>query len=145
MTDTRGTAVYNHIFHSYVPYMGKLDGYKKGALISMSDGTTTSYALEGLEPRGILFVGPQTRVYPGMIIGEHTRDIDLEVNPIKARAVSNVRSVQKDEFFRLKPPKIMNLEESIAYIRADELLEVTPKSIRLRKDPSKKNNRKNNE
>lgn len=83
----------------------------------MVDGTTTSYALEALEPRGILFVPPSVRVYPGMVIGEHTRDNDLEVNPTKARAVSNVRSVMKDEFTRLKPPKIMTLEESIAYVR----------------------------
>jgi len=135
LTETKGSASYNHLFKEYVEYRGELGTIKKGAIISMADGVTTSYALEPLEARGVMFVAPGTRVYPGMVIGEHTRDSDLEVNPTKTKPVSNVRSVQKDEFVRLTPPRTMTLEESIAYVRANELLEITPKSLRLRKAP----------
>jgi len=106
---------------------------KKGALVSLENGVATAYALEGLEARGILFIEPGTRVYTGMVIGEHSRETDLDVNPTKAKTLSNVRTTSKEENVRLTPPKIMSLEEAITYVRADELLEVTPKSIRLRK------------
>lgn len=137
MTDTRGSAIFNHVFHSYVPYQGKLEVYKKGALISMADGIATAYALVSLEPRGILFIGPGAKVYAGMVIGECTREENLEVNPTKTKHVSNVRSVMKDDAIRLQPARIMSLEEAISYVRDDECLEITPENIRLRKIKAK--------
>jgi len=133
ITMTRGSAVYNHLFHSYVPYMGPMEAYKRGCLISRAEGVTTAYSLEQLEERGTLFVGPGTKVYAGMIIGECSREGDIDCNPVKTKQLSNVRTVQKDEFSRLTPPKTFSLEEAISYVKSDELLEITPKSIRLRK------------
>ena len=131
--DTRGTGIMNNIFHSYVPFMGELSKSDKGAIISTAEGTITSFALEGLEARGILFVEPGMKTYSGMVIGEHNREGDLEVNPAKMKALSNVRSVTKEEKVKLTPPKIMSLEEVIAYVREDEIIEITAKAIRLRK------------
>lgn len=133
MTDTRGNGVLNRIFHSWAPYKGAIQGRRQGVLISMEDGVSVAYALWNLEERGKMFIGAQEQVYQGMIIGEHSRDNDLEVNPLKGKKLTNVRASGTDEAVRLTPPVRMSLEEAIAYIDDDELVEVTPKSIRLRK------------
>jgi len=133
MTDTRGTGVINRIFHGYAPYRGTVEGRRNGVLISTNEGTAVAYALWYLEERGRLFVVPGTRVYKGMIIGENARDNDLDVNPLRAKQLTNIRTHAKDEAVRLTPVMPLTLEQSIAYIEDDELVEVTPKSIRLRK------------
>jgi GTP-binding protein len=133
LTDTRGTGIMNRIFHSYAPFKGELSGRLKGVLISTADGQATAYALSDLEPRGKLFVPASVDVYMGMIIGEHTRDNDLDVNPLKSKKLTNVRASGKDEAIKLSPPILFTLEKAISYIEDDELVEVTPKSIRLRK------------
>lgn len=133
LTETRGTGVMSRSFHSYIPYCGKIDGRKNGVLISMEDGSAVAYALWNLADRGEMFVTTGAPVYKGMIIGEHNRENDLEINPIKSKQLTNVRASGKDEAIKLSPPRLMTLEQSIAYIQDDELVEVTPKSIRLRK------------
>ncbi|MDF3854308.1 translational GTPase TypA [Paracoccus sp. P2] len=133
MTDTRGNGVLNRIFHGWAPYKGAIQGRRQGVLISMEDGVSVAYALWNLEERGKMFIGAQEQVYQGMIIGEHSRDNDLEVNPLKGKKLTNVRASGTDEAVRLTPPVRMSLEEAIAYIDNDELVEVTPKNIRLRK------------
>jgi len=141
LTDTRGTGILSRIFHSYMPYKGDIDGRHNGVLISNSTGEAVAYALWNLEERGFLFIHPQTKVYEGMIIGQHSRDNDLDVNPIKGKQLTNIRTTSKDEAVRLTPPKDLTLEQTMAYINEDELLEVTPKSLRLRKkelDPTKR-------
>ncbi|MCB2081041.1 MAG: translational GTPase TypA, partial [Rickettsiales bacterium] len=132
LTDTRGTGVLSHVFHSYAPYKGEITGRRNGVLISNGTGQAVAYALWNLEERGFLFIHPQTKVYEGMIIGQHSRDNDLEVNPLKGKQLTNVRASGTDEAVRLTTPVRMSLEESIAYIADDELVEVTPKNIRLR-------------
>ena len=141
MTDTRGTGIMNSSFYEYATFKGVLEGRRNGVLISMQSGVSVAFALWNLEERGRLFINPQTKVYEGMIIGEHSRDNDLEVNPIKGKQLSNMRTTSKDEAIKLTPPTILSLEEAISYIGDDELLEVTPKSIRLRKrllDPNER-------
>lgn len=141
LTDTKGTGIMNRLFHGYGPHKGKLEGRRNGVLISMENGATTSYSLWNLEERGVLFVHPQEKVYAGMIIGQHSRDNDLEVNPIKGKQLTNMRTTLKDEAVKLTPPKTMSLEQAIAYIEADELVEITPKNIRIRKrylDPNER-------
>jgi GTP-binding protein len=133
LTDTRGTGVINRIFHAYGPYKGPVEGRRNGVLISTADGTSVTYALWYLEERGRLFITPGTKVYSGMIIGEHSRDNDLDVNPLKEKQLTNIRTTSKDEAIRLTNVQAMTLEQAIAYIEADELVEVTPQSIRLRK------------
>ncbi|MEI4470656.1 translational GTPase TypA [Frigidibacter sp. MR17.24] len=133
LTDTRGTGVMNRIFHSWTPYKGAIQGRRQGVLISMENGTTVAFALWNLEDRGKLFLGAQEQVYEGMIIGEHSRDNDLEVNPLKGKKLTNMRASGSDEAVRLTTPTIMSLEAAIAYIDDDELVEVTPNNIRLRK------------
>ncbi|MDO5657149.1 MAG: translational GTPase TypA [Paracoccus sp. (in: a-proteobacteria)] len=133
MTDTRGNGVLNRIFHDWAPYKGAIQGRRQGVLISMEDGVSVAYALWNLEERGKMFIGAQEQVYVGMIIGEHSRDNDLEVNPLKGKKLTNVRASGTDEAVRLTPPVRMSLEEAISYIDDDELVEVTPKNIRLRK------------
>ena len=133
LTDTRGTGVLNRIFHSWAPHKGPIQGRRQGVLISMENGTSVPYALWNLEERGKLFIGAQEAVYEGMIIGEHSRDNDLEVNPLKGKKLTNVRASGTDEAVRLTTPVRMSLEEAIAYIDDDELVEVTPKIVRLRK------------
>jgi GTP-binding protein len=133
LTDTRGTGVMSRVFHAYGPYAGKIEGRRNGVLISMEDGESVAYALWNLEERGQLFIGSGVPVYTGMILGEHTRDNDLEVNPLKSKQLSNIRTTSKDEAIRLTPPRLMTLEDAISYIQNDERVEVTPKSIRLRK------------
>jgi GTP-binding protein len=133
LTDTRGTGVLNRIFHDWAPYKGPIQGRRQGVLISMENGVSVAYALWNLEERGRLFIGPQEQVYEGMVIGEHSRDNDLEVNPLKGKKLTNVRASGTDEAVRLTPPVRMSLEEAIAYVDDDELVEVTPKIVRLRK------------
>ncbi|MCU0815573.1 MAG: translational GTPase TypA [Cypionkella sp.] len=133
LTDTRGTGVLNRIFHGWTPHKGAIQGRRQGVLISMENGVSVAYALWNLEERGRLFIGPQEQVYEGMLIGEHSRDNDLEVNPLKGKKLTNVRASGTDEAVRLTPHIKMSLEEAIAYIDDDELVEVTPKIIRLRK------------
>ena len=132
-TDTRGTGVMNRIFAAYEPYAGEIASYRPGVLVSMEQGPTTEYSLHALEPRGQLFVGAGVEVYSGMIIGEHSKSNDLEVNPIKGKALTNIRASGSDEATTLSPPRFMTLEEMLAYILDDELLEITPKNIRMRK------------
>jgi GTP-binding protein len=133
LTDTRGSGVLNRVFSHYEPYKGAIEGRRNGALISNSDGETAAYALWNLEDRGTMFVGAGEKIYQGMIIGENSKPDDLDVNPMKAKQLTNVRASGKDEAIRLTPPRRMTLEQAIAYIESDELVEVTPKSIRLRK------------
>ncbi|MEE4205142.1 MAG: translational GTPase TypA [Erythrobacter sp.] len=133
LSDTRGTGIMNRLFEKYGPYKGPIEGRINGVLISNSDGDAVAYALNMLEERGELFIAPQMKLYQGMIIGENAKPDDLEVNPMKAKQLSNVRSSGKDDAIRLTPPRRMSLEQSIAYIDDDEMVEVTPKSIRLRK------------
>jgi GTP-binding protein len=133
LTDTRGSGVLNRVFSHYEPYKGPIEGRRNGVLISNSDGETAAYALWNLEDRGTMFVGAGEKTYQGMIIGENAKPDDLDVNPLKAKQLTNVRASGKDEAIRLTPPKRMTLEQAIAYIEADELVEVTPKAIRLRK------------
>lgn len=133
LTDTRGSGVLNRVFSHYDVYKGAIDAGRKGVLVSNSDGETTDFALWNLEDRGFMFVGGGEKTYQGMIIGENSRSDDLDVNPMKAKALNNIRASGKDEAVRLTPPRRMTLEQAIAYIDEDELVEVTPKSIRLRK------------
>jgi GTP-binding protein len=141
LTDTRGTGIMSRLFHAYMPYKGPIEGRRNGVLISNANGNAVAYALWYLEERGPMFITPGTQVYEGMIIGEHTRDNDLEVNPLRSKQLTNIRTTAKDEAVRLTPPRQMTLEQAIAYVQDDEQVEVTPKSIRLRKavlDPNKR-------
>ena len=143
LTDTRGTGIMNRMFHGYAPYKGPIEGRRNGVLIS--NGRRRGGRLRAVEPRGArrrCSSTPAPRSMPGMIIGEHTRDNDLEVNPLKGKQLTNIRTTGKDEAVRLTPPKILTLEQAIAYIDDDELVEVTPKSIRLRKKLLDSNDRK---
>ena len=133
LTDTRGTGVLNRVFHTWAPHKGAIPGRRAGVLISMEDGVSVAYALWNLEDRGKMFIGAQEKIYQGMIIGEHSRENDLEVNPLKGKKLTNVRASGTDEAVRLTTPITLSLEEAIAYIDNDELVEVTPNSIRLRK------------
>ena len=140
--DTRGTGTLNRLFHGYQPFKGDITGRRNGALISNSNGEIVAYALWNLEDRGIMFVQPKMKVYEGMIIGEHNRDNDLDVNPIKGKQLTNIRAAGSDENVKLTPPKLFTLEETLSYIRDDELVEVTPANIRLRKKMLNPNDRK---
>lgn len=142
LTDTRGTGIMNRLFLKYDAYRGTIEGRRNGALISNGDGEAVAYALWKLEDRGIMFVNPGEKIYQGMVIGEHNRDNDLEINALRAKQLTNVRASGKDEAIRLTPPKIMSLEEAIAYIDENECVEVTPKCIRIRKIYLDPNDRK---
>jgi GTP-binding protein len=133
LSDTRGTGIMNRLYEKYGPYRGPIEGRKNGVLISNGNGEAVAYALGPLEERGILFVSPGEALYEGMIIGENAKPDDLEVNPMKSKQLTNFRSTGKDDAIRLTPPKIMTLEQAIAYIDDDEMVEVTPKNIRIRK------------
>jgi len=133
LSDTRGTGIMNRLFEKYGPYKGTIDNSNNGVLISNSTGDAVAYALNALEDRGVLFVSPGEALYEGMIIGENAKPEDLEVNPLKSKQLTNFRASGKDEGIRLTPPRKMTLEQAIAYIDDDEMVEVTPKSIRLRK------------
>ncbi len=145
LTDTRGTAIMNRIFHEYAPYKGEVQGRRNGVLISNDAGEAVAFALWNLEDRGPMMIEPGWKVYKGMIVGEHTRDNDLEVNVLKGKKLTNIRTTSKDEAVRLTPPIKMTLEKALAYIQDDELVEVTPKSIRLRKKLLDPNDRKKEE
>lgn len=142
LTETRGSGIMNRAFDSYGPYKGSIPGRRNGVLISNGQGEAVAYALWNLEDRGKMFIKPGEKVYEGMIIGEHSRDNDLEVNPLKAKQLSNVRAAGKDEAIRLTPPVLMSLEQALAYIEDDEKVEVTPKCIRIRKAVLDPNQRK---
>ena len=133
MTDTRGTGILNRVFHSWSPHKGSIAGRRQGVLISMENGSSVAYAIFNLEERGKFFIGSGEEVYEGMIIGEHNRDNDLEVNPLKGKKLTNIRASGNDEAVRLTPQTKLSLEQAIAYIDDDELVEVTPNHIRLRK------------
>ena len=133
LTDTRGTGVFNRVFHSYAPYKGDIPQRRHGALISMEQGTAVAYAIFNLQDRGVMFIEHQTPVYQGMIVGEHSRDNDLEVNVLKGKKLTNVRASGSDDAVTLTPPRKMSLEDMMSYINEDELLEVTPNNLRLRK------------
>lgn len=142
LTDTRGTAIMNRLFHGYAPFKGQIAGRHTGVLISNDQGTAVAYALWNLEDRGPMMIEPGWKVYRGMIVGEHTRDNDLEVNVLKGKKLTNIRTQSKDEAVRLTTPMQMTLEKALAYIGDDELVEVTPNSIRLRKSILDPNDRK---
>ncbi|HET9714779.1 MAG TPA: translational GTPase TypA [Pseudolabrys sp.] len=145
LTDTRGTAIMNRLFHAYAPYKGPIQGRRNGVLISNDQGEAVAYALWNLEDRGPMIIEPGWKVYKGMIVGEHTRGNDLVVNVLKGKKLTNIRTTSKDEAVRLTPPIRMTLEKALAYIEEDELVEVTPKSIRLRKKLLDENDRKKEE
>jgi GTP-binding protein len=142
LTDTRGTGVLNRVFHGFEPHKGPIAQRHTGVLISSEQGESVAYALWNLEDRGPMFIGAGERIYSGMIIGEHTRGNDLEVNPLKGKKLTNIRAAGSDEAVRLTPPIRMTLERAIAYIADDERVEVTPRSIRLRKRHLDPNERK---
>jgi GTP-binding protein len=145
LTDTRGTAVMNRIFHAYGPHRGEITGRRNGVLIANETGDAVAFALWNLEDRGPMMIEPGWKVYPGMIVGEHTRGNDLIVNVLKGKKLTNIRTHSKDEAVRLTPPIRMTLEKALAYIEDDEFVEVTPKSIRLRKKLLDPNDRKRDE
>ena len=145
LTDTRGTATMNRLFHAYAPYKGAIQGRRNGVLISNDEGEAVAYALWNLEDRGPMMIEPGWKVYKGMIVGEHTRGNDLVVNILKGKKLTNIRTTSKDEAVRLTPPIKMTLEKALAYIQDDELVEVTPKAIRLRKRLLDENDRKKEE
>ena len=142
LADTRGTGVMSRLFHGYAPFKGPIEGRRNGVLVSNANGAAIAYALWNLEERGPMFVDPGTQVYQGMIIGAHSRGNDLDVNPLKGKQLTNIRTTAKDEAVRLTPPQVMTLEQAIAYLADDELVEVTPQSIRLRKRLLDPNDRK---
>lgn len=133
LTETRGTGVMNRVFDSYGPYKGEIEGRRNGVLISTEQGVSVAYALFNLEERGEIFILPGDKIYQGMIIGEHSKGNDLDVNPLKSKQLTNMRASGKDKAIKMQPPRLMSLEQAISYIQDDEMVEVTPKSIRLRK------------
>ena len=133
LTETRGTGILHHLFDGYEPWQGEIEHRATGALVADRPGRATAYAIDHLQPRGALFATPGQEVYEGMIVGEHARDNDLDVNVTREKKLTNMRSSTSDELVRLAPPRLLNLEQSLEFIREDELVEVTPKAIRLRK------------
>jgi GTP-binding protein len=133
LTDTRGTGLLNHLFDGWDEWQGDIAHRQNGALVADRTGRTTSYAIDHLQERGVMFIGPGEQVYEGQIVGENSRDSDMDVNITKEKKLTNMRSSTAEDAAKLTPPRIMNLEQSLEWIREDELLEVTPKSLRLRK------------
>lgn len=133
LTNTKGNGIMNHVFRGYTPYKGDIPGRSRGSLVAFEQGETTPYGIYTLQDRGVMFISPNQMVYEGMIIGENTRDLDMDVNPCKKKNVSNMRSSSSDEAIRLTPPRILSLEQALEFINKDEMVEVTPESIRLRK------------
>ena len=133
LTATKGNGIMNHVFHGYAPYKGEIPSRTRGALVAFENGETTPYGLNSVQDRGTLFVGPNQDVYAGQVIGENTRELDMDVNPCKKKHVTNMRSSSSDEAVRLTPPRIFSLEQALEWINDDELVEVTPESIRMRK------------
>ncbi len=142
LTDTRGTGIMNRLYHSHAKHKGAIEGRRNGVLISMGQGEAVAFAIANLQDRGVMFVSPQDKVYGGMIVGEHNRENDLEVNILKGKQLTNMRASSADDAVRLVPPKKITLEEMISYIDDTELLEVTPLSLRLRKRELDPNARK---
>jgi GTP-binding protein len=141
LTDTRGTAIMNHLFHGYIDWQGDIATRPTGSLVADRAGKATGYAIFNLQERGEIFVTPGLEIYQGMIVGENARDNDLDVNIVKEKRLTNMRASTSDEAIRLVPPRILNLEQAIEFIRDDEYVEVTPQSIRLRKKVLKANQR----
>lgn len=133
LTSTKGNGIMNHVFHGYAPYKGDIPGRNRGSLVAFEEGTTTGYGIWNLQDRGTMFIEPNQKVYEGMIVGENSREMDIDINPCKQKHLTNTRTSSADEAIRLVPPKIMSLEQALEYINDDELVEVTPTSIRLRK------------
>ena len=133
LTSTKGNGIMNHVFHGYVPYKGDMTGRSQGSLVAFEQGETTGYGIFSLQDRGTMFISPGQQVYEGMIVGENSRDIDMDINPCKKKNVTNMRTSASDEAIRLTPPRILSLEQALEYINDDELVEVTPENIRLRK------------
>ena len=133
LTNTKGNGIMHHVFHGYAPYKGDIPGRTRGALVAFEDGETTAYGINSVQDRGIMFVSPVQAVYTGMVVGENAREMDMDINPCKKKHVTNMRSSSSEEAVRLTPPRIFSLEQSLEWINDDELVEVTPKSIRLRK------------
>lgn len=133
LTNTKGNGIMHHVFHGYVPYKGDIPGRTRGALVAFEDGETTGYGINSIQDRGIMFVVPGQAVYQGMIVGENAREMDMDVNPCKKKHVTNMRASGTDDAVRLTPPRILSLEQALEYINDDEVVEVTPQSIRLRK------------
>jgi len=144
LSDTRGTAIFNRLFYEFAPFKGELPGRRTGVLISNGTGQSVAFALWNLEDRGPIMIDSGVDIYEGMIIGEHSRENDLEVNALKGKQLTNIRTTSKDEAVRLTTPKKLTLEQSLGYIAEDEYVEVTPKSIRLRKIWLDPNDRKRN-
>jgi GTP-binding protein len=141
LTDTKGTAIMNSLFHGYIEWQGEIEMRPTGSLVADRSGLATGYAIFNLQERGVIFIAPGAEVYEGMIIGENSRSSDLDVNIVKEKKLTNMRASTADEAIRLVPPKILNLEQAIEFVRSDEMVEVTPKSIRLRKKTLKANQR----
>jgi len=141
MTDTKGTAIMNSLFNGYIEWQGDIPSRPTGSLVADRPGKTTGFAIFNLQERGDMFVSPTTEVYEGMIVGENARDKDLNVNIVKEKKLTNMRASSADEAIRLVPPRLLNLEQAIEFIREDELVEVTPHSIRLRKKVLRANQR----
>ena len=141
LTDTKGMAIMNSLFSGYIEWQGDIAMRPTGSLVADRAGNATTYAIFNMQERGEIFISPQTEVYEGMIIGENARDSDLDVNIVKEKKLTNMRASSSDEAIRLIPPKLLNLEQAIEFIQDDELVEITPKSIRLRKKILKANQR----
>jgi GTP-binding protein len=141
LTDTKGTAIMNSLFHGYIEWQGDIETRPTGSLIADRGGVATSYSIYNLQERGVIFIEPTTEVYEGMIIGENARQNDLDVNIVKEKKLTNMRASTSDDAIRLVPPRVLNLEQAIEFIRDDEYVEITPKSIRLRKKILKANQR----
>ena len=133
LTNTKGNGIMNHVFRGYAPYKGDIPGRSRGSLVAFEQGETTPYGIYTLQDRGVMFISPNQMVYEGMIIGENTRELDMDVNPCKKKNVSNMRSSSSDEAIRLTPPRLLSLEQALEFINKDEMVEVTPERIRLRK------------
>ncbi|MBQ9365275.1 MAG: translational GTPase TypA [Schwartzia sp.] len=133
LTSTKGNGIMSHVFHGYAPYKGDMQGREHGSLVAFEEGETTGYGIYTLQDRGTMFISPGQMVYEGMLVGENSRDLDIDINPCKEKHVSNMRTSSSDEAIRLTPPRILSLEQALEYINDDELVEVTPQSVRLRK------------
>ena len=133
LTSTRGNGIMNHVFHGYEPYKGEIPGRTRGSLVAFEQGLTTGYGIFNLQDRGVMFIEPGQKVYEGMIVGENSREMDIDINPCKEKKQTNIRASNSDEAIRLVPARVLSLEQAMEYINDDELVEVTPKSIRLRK------------
>ena len=133
LTSTKGNGIMSHVFHGYAPYKGDMEAREHGSLVAFEEGETTGYGIYTLQDRGTMFISPNQAVYEGMIVGENSRELDIDINPCKQKHVSNMRTSSSDEAIRLTPPRILSLEQALEYINEEELVEVTPQSIRLRK------------